>query len=124
LPEAWRARMQADLGIAPNSDREGCLQDVHWFSGGIGGAFQGYVIGNILGAQLYATAVKAHPEIPGDIADGEFGKLRDWLVANVHRHGRKFKPAELIERATGSPLTIAPYIAYLRGKYGELYKLP
>jgi carboxypeptidase Taq len=124
LPEAWRTRMQSDLGIAPNSDREGCLQDVHWFSGGIGGAFQGYIIGNILGAQLYAAAVKAHPEIPRDITDGEFGKLRDWLVANVHRHGRKFKPAELVEGATGSPLTIAPYMAYLRGKYGELYKLP
>jgi len=45
LPQAWRARIAADLGIAPDDDRDGCLQDVHWFSGGIGGAFQGYTIG-------------------------------------------------------------------------------
>ena len=29
LPEAWHAAMQADLGIAPSDDRNGCLQDAH-----------------------------------------------------------------------------------------------
>ena len=124
LPEAWRARIQADLGVAPADDRNGCLQDVHWFSGGIGGSFQGYTIGNILSAQFYAAAVAAHPGIPGEIARGEFGTLHQWLIAHVYQHGRKFTPAELVERATGEPLTIAPYLAYLRGKYGELYALP
>jgi carboxypeptidase Taq len=28
LPEAWRERMQADLGLVPPDDRDGCLQDV------------------------------------------------------------------------------------------------
>jgi carboxypeptidase Taq len=124
LPEAWRARIEADLGIAPSDDRNGCLQDVHWFSGGIGGSFQGYTIGNILGAQFYAAAIKAHPEIPREIAQGEFGTLRNWLAAHVHRHGRKFEPDELVLRATDEPMTIGPYLAYLRGKYGELYRLP
>src|SRR4029077_588691 len=54
LPEAWRAQMSATLGLVPRDDRDGCLQDVHWFSGSIGGAFQSYTIGNILSAQLYA----------------------------------------------------------------------
>jgi len=124
LPEAWRTRITADLGIAPGDDRDGCLQDVHWFSGGIGGSFQGYAIGNILSAQFYAAAVKAHPEIPREIARGEFGTLHNWLIAHIHRHGRKFEPDELVARATGEPMTIAPYMAYLRGKYGELYRLP
>jgi carboxypeptidase Taq len=124
LPEAWRARIKADLGIAPADDRNGCLQDVHWFSGGIGGSFQGYTIGNILSAQFYAAAVKAHPEIPSEIARGEFGTLHKWLVAHVHRHGRKFDPNELVKRGTGEDMTIAPYLAYLRGKYGALYRLP
>ena len=124
LPEAWRARIQADLGVAPADDRNGCLQDVHWFSGGIGGSFQGYTIGNILSAQFYAAAVAAHPGIPGEIARGEFGTLHQWLIAHVYQHGRKFTPAELVERATGEPLTITPYLAYLRGKYSELYALP
>jgi carboxypeptidase Taq len=123
LPEAWRARLMEDFGIAPRDDRNGCLQDVHWFAGTVGGAFQGYAIGNVLAAQLYAAALAAHPEIPEQMAKGEFNALHGWLRENLYRHGRKFRPDELIERATGTALTIAPYIAYLRAKYGELYRL-
>ena len=124
IPDAWRARMQADLGLAPPDDRDGCLQDVHWYYGGLGGAFQGYTIGNILSAQFYAAAVKANPGIPSEIAAGEFGTLHRWLTKNLYRHGAKFTPNDLIKRATGEPMTMRPYLAYLRGKYGELYSLP
>ncbi len=123
LPEAWRARYQADLGIASPDDRDGCLQDVHWFGGVIGGAFQGYTLGNILAAQFYASALRAHPEIPAEIGRGEFGVLHGWLRENIYQHGSKFTAAELVERVTGGPLSIEPYIAYLRGKYGELYQM-
>ena len=81
--------MQENLGIAPPDDRDGCLQDVHWSAGGIGGAFQSYTIGNILGAQFYAAALKAHPGIPGEIARGEFATLHGWLRENIYRHGAK-----------------------------------
>ena len=124
LPEAWRARMESDLGVSPADDRNGCLQDVHWYGGSLGGGFQGYTIGNILSAQFFAAAVAAHPEIPNEIAAGRFDTLHGWLVAQVYRHGRKFTPAELVERATGAPMSIGPYLAYLRGKYGEFYRLP
>jgi carboxypeptidase Taq len=124
LPEAWRAAMQAALGLTPPDDRNGCLQDVHWFVDGIGGGFQSYTIGNILSAQFYAAAVKAHPEIPHQIERGEFETLHAWLREHVYQHGRKFTPDELIERATGEPMSMRPYLAYLRGKYGELYRLP
>jgi carboxypeptidase Taq len=124
LPEAWRARIEADLGVVPPDDRDGCLQDVHWFFGLIGGGFQGYTIGNILAAQFFAAATKAHPNIPNEIAQGEFGTLHGWLTDNLYRHGRKFTPNELVERATGQPMSMRPYISYLRGKYGELYELP
>lgn len=123
LPEAWRERYQTDLGIAPPDDRDGVLQDVHWFGGQIGGVFQGYTLGNILSAQFYEAARKAHPEIPDQIARGEFGTLRGWLKENIYQHGSKFTASELIQRATGQPLTIEPYIRYLREKYGELYKI-
>jgi Zn-dependent M32 family carboxypeptidase len=73
LPEAWHAAMQADLGMAPSGDRDGCLQDAHWYSSYIGGQFRSYAIGNILSAQFYAAALKAHPDIPREIASGEFG---------------------------------------------------
>ena len=124
LPEAWRARFKADLGLEPPDDRDGCLQDVHWYGGGIGGAFQSYTIGNILSAQFYAAAIEAHPEIVQEMRRGEFGTLHAWLRDRLYRHGRKFQPDELVRRATGKPMTIEPYIAYLRTKYGELYRLP
>jgi carboxypeptidase Taq len=124
LPEIWRARMQSDLGVAPSDDRDGCLQDVHWYSGAVGGGFQGYTIGNILSAQFYAAAVGAHPDIPQQIASGAFAMLHGWLRAHLYHHGRKFSANEIVKRATGSAVTIAPYVAYLREKYGALYRLP
>jgi carboxypeptidase Taq len=124
LPEAWRAAMQADLGLLPPDDRDGCLQDVHWYASGIGGGFQSYTIGNILSTQFHAAAVKAHPDIPREIEQGEFGTLHAWLREHIYQHGRKYKPDELIERATGESMSMRPYLAYLRAKYGELYRLP
>jgi carboxypeptidase Taq len=124
LPEAWREGMRADLGIAPADDRDGCLQDVHWYYGSIGGAFQSYTIGNILAAQFYTAAVKECPEIPREIGNGTFATLHGWLVNNIYRYGRKFRPSEIVERATGSPMRMEPYTAYLREKYGALYRLP
>ncbi|KPV51719.1 carboxypeptidase [Kouleothrix aurantiaca] len=123
LPDAWHERMESDIGVAPPDNRDGVLQDVHWYSGQIGGVFQGYTIGNILSAQFYEAATKAHPDIPNDIARGEFGALHGWLRENIYQYGRTFTAPEIVERATGSPLSFEPYIRYLRGKFGELYSL-
>ena len=123
LPDAWRELYRENLGITPPDDRDGVLQDVHWYGGCIGGAFQGYTLGNLLGAQFYAAALRAHPEIPAEIAAGRCGTLLGWLQANIYRHGSKFTPDELIQRVTGGPIQIEPYIAYLRDKYGDLYEL-
>jgi carboxypeptidase Taq len=123
LPEAWRARYTQDLGITPPDDRHGVLQDVHWYGGSIGGSFQGYTLGNILSAQFFDAACRARPAIEGEIGRGEFGSLHTWLKEQIYRHGSKFTAPELIERVTGGPLSIEPYIRYLRTKYGELYPL-
>ncbi|MDR6226691.1 carboxypeptidase M32 [Desmospora profundinema] len=123
LPEAWRERYKRDLGVFDPGDRDGVLQDVHWHFGTIGGMFQGYTLGNILSAQFYEAALKAHPEIPDQIRGGTFDTLHGWLRENIYQHGRKFTAAELVERVTGSPLTIDPYVRYLKQKYGELYSL-
>jgi carboxypeptidase Taq len=123
LPEAWHAAYKASLGITAPSNVDGCLQDVHWYAGAIGGAFQGYTLGNILSTQFYAEALKAHPEIKTEIGQGKFDTLHTWLKDNIYRYGSKYTAPELIERVTGRGLDIAPYIQYLRAKYGELYKL-
>jgi carboxypeptidase Taq len=123
LPDAWRERFRADFGIVPETDSDGVLQDVHWYDGFVGGAFQCYALGNVMSAQFFDAALRAHPEILHEISEGRFDTLRNWLTANIYRHGRKLLPAEIVERATGAPLSVGPYIAYLKKKYGELYSL-
>ena len=123
LPKASRERYGDYLGIVPEDDKDGCLQDVHWFSGSIGGAFQGYTLGNIMASQFFDAALKAHPDIPEQIAQGKFDTLRHWLQNNIYQHGAKFSTAELLERVTGGPLSLTPYKRYIETKYGELYNL-
>ena len=123
LPDAWHASYQGYLGVHAPDDRDGVLQDVHWYGGLIGGQFQGYTLGNIMGAAFFDRALQAHPEIVAEISAGEFGTLHGWLKEQIYQHGSKFTAAELIERVTGGPLTIKPYISYLNTKFGELYEL-
>jgi len=124
LPEAWHAQYGANIGVTAPDDRDGVLQDVHWYGGTIGGMFQGYTIGNILSAQFYTAAQRANPEITDEITQGKFSTLHTWLRENVYCPGSKFTTAELVQRTTGAPLTIRPYIDYLQTKYGALYNLP
>ena len=120
LPAAWNAKMEEHLGLVPKTDARGVLQDVHW-AAGIFGYFPTYTIGNVLSVQLYEAALEAHPEIPTQMERGEFGLLLGWMRENVHRHGSKYDPEDLIRNATGRSLETAPYLNYLRIKFGELY---
>jgi carboxypeptidase Taq len=122
LPAAWEAKMEEYLGVTPEDHARGVLQDVHW-AAGLFGYFPTYTIGNVLSAQFFEQARKAHPEIPEMIGRGEFGALLGWLRENVYRHGKRYDPDELVELATGRPLDTAPYLCYLKGKFGELYGL-
>lgn len=123
LPAAWHAAYAESLGVTAPDDRDGVLQDVHWYAFLIGGVFQGYTLGNIMAAQFYATALRAHPEISTEITQGNFTTLHTWLRTNIYQHGSKFTTAELLERVTGEALTLEPYLAYLHGKYGAIYQL-
>lgn len=123
LPEAWQASYQTNLGLQSPDHRDGVLQDVHWYGGLIGGAFQGYTIGNIMSAQIFDSATTSHPTIPDEIGQGRFSTLHTWLKENLYQYGAKYTADEVIQKATGHPLTIEPYIAYLETKYGTLYHL-
>jgi carboxypeptidase Taq len=123
LPEAWRARYTSDLGVTPPDDRDGVLQDVHWYGGMIGGAFQGYTLGNLMSAQIYESALAAHPSIPDEVGRGQFTTLHGWLKDNVYQHGGKFTADELIVRVTGRALETAPLMRYLTNKYSAIYNL-
>lgn len=123
LPEAWRAMYCEYLGVASDDDTDGVLQDVHWFSGTIGGAFQGYTLGNILSAQWFEAASKAHPAIKDEIAQGKFDTLHSWLRENIYQHGAKYTALELLQRKLHNGISIEPYTAYLKQKYSALYNL-
>lgn len=125
LPEAWHERYQQDIGIRASEERNGVMQDVHWFAGAVGGAFQGYTLGNVLAAMFYAQAQDEHPEILTEMEEkGKFDTLHNWLRRNIYCHGSKFTTAEMVQRVTGGPLTVEPYFNYLQAKFGQLYDLP
>lgn len=123
LPEAWKERYRSDLKIIPESDTDGVLQDVHWYTGQIGGMFQCYTLGNLMSAQFFEAALAAHPEISAKIEQGQFSTLHNWLKENIYQHGCKYTAAELIGDVTGAALHIDPFIRYIRQKYGQLYTL-
>ena len=122
VPDAWDAKMEEYLGITPPSDADGCLQDVHW-SAGLIGYFPTYSIGNLLSAQLWHTIGQAIPDRDAQMAEGEFEPILDWLRTNVHDHGSKYLPRELVVKATGEPLTSRYYVDYLNTKYRAIYQL-
>ena len=122
LPEAWNASVKSYLGLDVPNDREGALQDIHWSYVSFG-IFPGYTIGNLIGAQLMEKIRADLPDLDAQLAIGHFGELLNWLRKNVHRHGRKFTPNELMERATGKPLSARPWIDYVQKKFGVLYGL-
>jgi carboxypeptidase Taq len=122
LPEVWNTRMQEYLGLTPPDDAHGVLQDVHW-SSGLMGYFSTYALGNLVSAQLWERINADIPELSDQIRRGEFSTLLGWLREKVHRHGAKFEPQELVQRVTGSKIDPAPYVRYLRSKYGEIYGL-
>ena len=116
LPDAWNAKMQEYLGLTPPDQARGVLQDIHW-AAGLFGYFATYTIGNVIAAQLWERYGKVNPARDSDIGRGEFSGLLAWLRAELHQHGRKFEPQELVRRITGSPVDPEPYLRYLESKF-------
>jgi carboxypeptidase Taq len=117
LPAAWNKRFEELFQIPVPDDARGCLQDTHWALGLIG-YFPTYTLGTLNAAQLYAAALKQVPALEGELREAFYGKLQAWMRENIHRHGRRYSPQELIERATGEPTRAIYFMEYLKGKYG------
>jgi len=120
LPEVWNQKMQEYLGVTPHSDADGVLQDVHW-AGGMIGYFSTYALGNLISVQLWQKILTEIPDLYDHIRAGKFESLLDWLGSNIHIHGKKFEPQELVQRVTGSKIDSAPYMQYLKDKFGQIY---
>ena len=122
LPEIWNAKMRDYLGITPPNDALGVLQDIHWSYGSIG-YFSTYALGNLVSAQLWEKINKDIKGLENQISKGKFDSLLGWLRENVHKHGRKYDPQDLVQKITGSKITPEPYVRYLKSKYSDIYGL-
>jgi carboxypeptidase Taq len=118
LPGAWAERLKKSLGIVPVSNREGCLQDIHWYDGAWG-YFPTYTLGALIAAQLFAAAREAMPELLQTIEQGEFAPLLDWLRTNIHSKGSLLSTTDLVEAASGAPRGTAAFRRHLRERYLE-----
>ena len=116
LPAAWSQAMEEGLGMTPPDDRDGCLQDIHWFAGEFG-YFPTYTLGALAAAQFFAAARRADPGILAGIAKGRFAPLLVWLRDNVHALGARFTRDELLVRATGEPLGTSAFKDHLEARY-------
>ena len=119
LPAAFDAKLREYLGVEPSDVVEGVLQDVHWSDSNFG-YFPTYALGNVISVQLWERVTNELGDLDPEFERGEFGPLRTWLREHVHRWGRTFEPAELLERIVGGPLDAEPYLAYLREKVEAL----
>ncbi len=116
LPGAWNEGFQQLLGVAPPDDQQGCLQDIHWYSGAWG-YFPTYTLGAMAAAQIYDAALKSQPDLPEAIAAGDFSPLMGWLGTHIHGKGSLLSTGELLEAATGAPLRAEIFESHLRRRY-------
>jgi carboxypeptidase Taq len=122
LPQIWNDKYEEYLGIRPENDATGVLQDVHW-SGGSFGYFPSYALGYMYAAQLKKAMVKDITNFDELLEKGELLPIRQWLTEKVHRFGKTKKPLEILQDATGEGLNADYLIAYLEEKYKEIYQL-
>ena len=120
MPGAWGEKYKKLLGLEVPNDRVGCLQDVHW-SIGYFGYFPSYALGNLYAAQFWAKLKEEVSDIEACIAGGDILSVLTWLRTNVHCHGSRYMPGELVEKVTGSALDPVCFEKYLREKYSSIY---
>jgi len=121
LPKIWNEKMREITGKYPKNNAEGVLQDVHWSSGYFG-YFPTYAIGTIYAAQIFNSLKKKYPDIEDDITAGDYTKIREWLIKNIHSKGSLYLAEEIIRQCCGEGLNPEAYIEYLTTKYREIYK--
>ena len=120
LPEAWNETSTRILGYTPKSNKEGCLQDVHW-SCGLFGYFPSYCLGNIVAAQLWYRIRDDISGLDEMFASGNYAPLLDWLRSNVHSKGRRNYTLAFTKEATGEELSTRFLVRYLKERYLPLY---
>ena len=121
LPEIWKNKMLEYVGVAPETDRDGVLQDVHW-AGGLVGYFPSYALGSAYSAQIY-YAMKKDIDVDKVLESGDLSAIKEWLGNKIHKYGRFKETEEIVKEITGEELNPQYYIDYLKEKYSKIYNL-
>ena len=116
IPGIWNMYMKKYLGIYPKNNKEGCLQDIHWFDGTFG-YFPTYTLGALYAAQLFAEIRKKIPNLSNQVSKGNFDNLIKWLRHNIHAKGSLCNSEELIKNITGEELNIEYFKKHLINRY-------
>jgi carboxypeptidase Taq len=122
LEAAWNDRFRVDFGLAVPRPSQGMLQDVHW-SVGLFGYFPTYSLGNLYAGCLHAAIRRDVADLDASLAAGDPSPATGWLREKVQRHGGRYLPGDVIERACGFQPTAGPLLDYLEAKFGGIYRL-
>jgi carboxypeptidase Taq len=122
LPRIWNEKYEEYLGITPQNDAKGVLQDVHW-AGGSFGYFPSYALGYMYAAQFKYAMLKDLPDFDELIEAGQFEKIKNWLTVKIHQYGKMKQPLEIVQDATGEGLNAQYLIDYLNKKYRSIYNI-
>ena len=90
---------------------------------GLFGYFPTYALGNLYAAQFFAAAKEGIPDLDERIRQGDLKTLLDWLRANIHCHGRRYRAGDLCKMATGRALSIDAFMDYVNGRFKPIYGL-
>ncbi|WP_088815114.1 MULTISPECIES: carboxypeptidase M32 [Listeria] len=121
LREAWANKYEAYLGVRPEKDSDGVLQDIHW-AGGDFGYFPSYALGLMYAAQFFHTMKREIPNLDAIIASDDYTEIRKWLTKNVHQYGKLKKPLEILQDTTGESLNPDYLLDLLNERYKFVYK--
>ncbi|WP_371515028.1 carboxypeptidase M32 [Methyloceanibacter sp. wino2] len=117
IPDAWNDGMSRYLGLSTDGNfKDGCMQDVHWFSG-LFGYFPTYTLGALVAAQWFAAATRCLPDIETSIRTGDFAPVVSWLRKEIHSRGQLKTARELLTEITGEPLNIRYFKDHLERRY-------
>ncbi|MBV8694460.1 MAG: carboxypeptidase M32 [Ktedonobacteraceae bacterium] len=121
LPRLWNEKYREYLGVEPDNDADGVLQDVHWTSGC--GYFPTYTLGYLYAAQIFNTLHRELPHCDEALAQGDTAPIRTWLQEHMYSVGSMYQPEELIKRLTGEALNPAYFASYLNAKFARIFNL-
>jgi carboxypeptidase Taq len=116
LPGAWNDGMQRLVGIRPDNDANGCLQDIHW-PGGAFGYFPSYTVGALIAAQLREAMEYTLGPLDALVEKGEFAPITEWLKQHIHAHASQHSMPALLQNATGADLSVQPFQRHIRARY-------